>query len=133
MKIIPNGSRPSASAPAHYFTGAVRFDPVIAAPDPARHQALLVTFEPGARTHWHTHPLGQTLRILSGVGRVQVRGEAVRQVGPGDTIWFPPGEEHWHGAAPDCAMVHLAIQEALDGETADWLEPVSDSDYGATP
>lgn len=129
MEIIANGSRPSARAPASYFTGAVRIDRVIEAPDPARHRALQVTFEPGARTNWHTHPLGQTLLVLSGIGRAQAWGAAVQVIRPGDTVWFAPGEKHWHGAAPDCAMVHLAIQEALDGRTADWLEPVSDTDY----
>ncbi|MBV2358725.1 cupin domain-containing protein [Thalassococcus sp. CAU 1522] len=130
MQIHRAGSRPSQSPNPDYFTGTVRFDPVIAAPDPARLHALVVTFEPGARTAWHTHPLGQTLVILSGLGLAQRAGGPVQVLRPGDVVWFEPGEKHWHGAAPDCAMSHLAMQEALDGSAAVWLEKVSDADYG---
>jgi quercetin dioxygenase-like cupin family protein len=129
MKIMPAGSRPSESGPEDYFTGTVRIDPVVAPPEPARVRAATVTFEPGARTAWHTHPLGQTLVILSGAGLAQSEGEKVRALRPGDTVWIPPGEKHWHGAAPDCAMTHLAIQEAQDGSPVTWLEQVSDADY----
>lgn len=133
MDIHRPGSRPSASPNPDYFTGTVRFDPVISAPDPARVNALTVTFEPGARTAWHTHPLGQTLLVVSGKGRAGTRGGPMREIFPGDVIWFPPGEEHWHGAAPDCAMCHIAMQETKDGSAADWLEKVSDADYGVPP
>jgi quercetin dioxygenase-like cupin family protein len=129
MQIHRAGSRPSAVPNPDYFTGTVRFDPVISSPAPARANALIVTFEPGARTAWHTHPLGQTLLILSGLCLAQKDGEAVRELRPGDTVWFEPGERHWHGAAPDVAMAHLAIQESLDGSAADWLEQVADADY----
>lgn len=129
MKIHPAGSRPSAIPPSDYFTGRVRQDPLVETPEPARVRALWVTFEPDARTAWHTHPLGQTLVVTSGVGLVQVWGGAVETVRPGDTVWFPPGEKHWHGAAPDVAMTHIAIQEALDGTTVEWLEKVSDTQY----
>ena len=105
-------------------------DPVVSAPDPARIRAATVTFEPGARTAWHTHPLGQTLVVLSGAGLAQTDGGPVTPLRPGDTVWFAPGEKHWHGAAPDCAMSHLALQEALDGKAVDWLEHVSDAQYG---
>lgn len=124
------GSRPSATAPATYFTGTVRMDPLISAPEPARLNGVTVTFEPGARTHWHTHPLGQTLIITAGVGRAQTDGKAIQTLRPGDVVWIPPGEKHWHGAAPDCAMTHIALQEAQDGSAADWLEPVTDAHYG---
>ena len=133
MQIHRAGSRPSQAPNPDYFTGQVRFDPVIAAPEPSRVNALIVTFEPGARTAWHTHPLGQTIHILSGVCRAQIEGEAVQELHPGDTAWFAPGVKHWHGAAPDVAMAHLAIQESVDGSAADWLEKVSDEDYLATP
>ncbi|MWD27296.1 cupin domain-containing protein [Aquicoccus sp. SCR17] len=129
MQITRVGSQPSVTPSDEYFTGRVRMDPVISAPDPARLRAVVVTFEPGARTAWHTHPLGQTLRILSGLCLAQKEGEPVRELRPGDTVWFDPGEKHWHGAAPDCAMSHLALQEALDGEAADWMEKVSDAEY----
>lgn len=118
---------------ATYFTGTVWQEPIIEAPDPARIRALRVSFTPGARTNWHTHPLGQTLHVLSGVGRVQLLGEPVRVILPGDTVWIAPGEKHWHGAAPDTAMVHLAMQEHLDGSNVTWMEPVSDGDYAAAP
>ena len=129
MQIISADARPSHRAPADWFTGRVWQDPVIEAPDPARVRALRVTFEPGARTAWHTHPLGQTLHVLSGAGLVGLRGQPPRIIRPGDTIWFAPHEEHWHGAAPDTAMCHLAIQEALEGRAVDWLEHVSETDY----
>jgi len=129
MEIQRIGSRPSAKAQPEYFTGMVRLDPLIEAPDPARVRAVNVTFEAGARTAWHTHPLGQTLIVTSGLGWAQRWGGPVEEIRPGDVIWFSPGEKHWHGATPTTAMAHLAIQEALDGNTADWLEPVSDEQY----
>lgn len=129
MIIHRAGSRPSTTANPDYFTGTVRMDPLINAPAPARLNAISVTFEPGARTHWHTHPLGQTLIVTTGFGRAQKDGEPIQDLRPGDVIWFEPGEKHWHGAAPDCAMTHIALQEAHDGSAADWLEPVSDTDY----
>jgi quercetin dioxygenase-like cupin family protein len=133
MEIKRCGSRPSAAGSAEYFTGRVRMDPVIEAPAPARVRATTVTFEPGARTAWHTHPLGQTLVVTAGCGLVQHWGGAVQQIRPGDVVWFAPGEKHWHGAAAATAMTHIAIQEALDGKTVQWLEPVSDAQYAATP
>jgi quercetin dioxygenase-like cupin family protein len=129
MEIQRTGSRPSAKAPGDYFTGAVRLDPLIEAPNPAHVRVVNVTFEPGARTTWHTHPLGQTLIVTSGVGWAQRWDGPVEEIRPGDVIWFPPGEKHWHGATATTAMTHIAIQEALDGKTADWLEPVSDEQY----
>ena len=133
MDFFPAGSRPSKKASRDWFTGTVWQDPVVEAPEPARLRALRVAFEPGARTAWHTHPLGQTLHVLSGVGRVALRGEAPRTIRPGDTVWIPPSVEHWHGAAPETAMVHLAMQEARDGQVADWLEQVTDADYLIAP
>ncbi|WP_127112556.1 (R)-mandelonitrile lyase [Shimia sediminis] len=132
-EFFPAGMRPSRVAPENYFTGCVRMDPVIDSHPPSRVNALRVTFEPGARTAWHTHPLGQTLHVLSGVGLYGVRGERPRVMRAGDTVWIEPGVEHWHGAAPNVAMEHLAIQEALDGSAADWLEHVTDQDYLAPP
>lgn len=129
MEIKRNGSQPSAAGPAEYFTGRVRRDPLIVAPAPARVAAASVTFEPGARTAWHTHPLGQTLVVTAGVGRAQTRGGPVEEIWPGDVVWFSPGEEHWHGAGPTTAMTHIAIQEESDGKHADWLEHVSEADY----
>ncbi len=129
IDLYPVGSRPSRKAPAQWFTGEVWMDPIITAPAPARINALRVSFAPGARTAWHTHPLGQTLNIISGLGLVGLRNEAPREMRPGDTIWIPPGVEHWHGAAPETAMVHLALQEEQDGSAAAWLEHVSDADY----
>ncbi len=129
MDILPAKDRPTRQASADYFTGTVWQDPIIEAPDPARIRGVRVSFEPGARTNWHTHPLGQTLNVISGVGRVQTWGEPIRSIHPGDTVWIPPGEKHWHGAAPDHMMVHLAFQEALDGVHIEWLEPVSDEQY----
>jgi len=129
MDITRSGSQPSGKAPAEYFTGAVRIDPLFQAPDPARVVGSSVTFEPGARTAWHTHPLGQTLIVTAGCGRVQRWGGLIEDIHPGDVIWFPPGEKHWHGAAPTTAMTHIAIQERLDGKTVARMEPVSDEQY----
>jgi quercetin dioxygenase-like cupin family protein len=131
MEIKRSGSQPSGKGPADYFTGSVRIDPLFQAPDPARVRGASVTFEPGARTAWHTHPLGQTLIVTSGRGRVQAWGGPVEDIGPGDVVWFPPGEKHWHGATPTTAMTHIAIQEALDGKVVDWMEQVSDEQYRA--
>ena len=129
MDITRNGTRPSGKGPAEYFTGAVRVDPLFEAPDPARARGAGVTFEPGARTAWHTHPLGQTLIVTAGCGRARRWGGPIEEIRPGDVVWFPPGEKHWHGAAPTTAMTHIAIQEALDGQVVDWLEQVSDEQY----
>lgn len=129
MNIIRNGSRPSAPGSADYFTGRVRVDPLFESPDPARARSALVTFEPGARTAWHTHPLGQTLVVTSGCGRVQRWGGPIEEIRPGDVVWFEPGEKHWHGAAPTTAVMHIAVQEALDGQVVTWLEHVSDEQY----
>ena len=129
MDIRPSGSRPSAKGPADYFTGTVRIDPVNDAQEPARIRSAIVTFEPGARTAWHTHPYGQTLVVLSGLGLAQVWGGPIREIRPGDTVWFEPGEKHWHGAAPASAMSHLAFQEAKDGSPVAWLEQVTDEQY----
>ncbi len=129
MDIQRIGSRPSAKAPPDYFTGAVRLDTLIEAPDPARARVVNVTFEPGARTAWHTHPLGQILIVTSGLGWAQRWDGPIEEIRPGDVIWFSPGEKHWHGASATTAMTHIAIQEALDGKTADWLELVSDEQY----
>lgn len=133
MQIFPAGSRPTRQAPADYFTGAVWQDPIIQAPAPARVQALRVAFAPGARTAWHWHPLGQTLHVTDGVGLVCLKGEAPQLIRAGDTVWIPPHVEHWHGAAPQTAMTHIAVQEALDGSVATWLDHVSDADYAAAP
>ena len=134
MEIISAGARPEKLAAPEYFTGRVWQSPVIEAPEPARVRALRVTFEPGGRTAWHTHPLGQTLHVLSGVGLIGLRDAAPRVIRPGDTVWIPPGEEHWHGAAPDTMMCHLAIQEADEGgRVAEWLEHVTDDDYLRPP
>lgn len=133
MDIRPAGTIPTRKASPDYFTGTVWQDAIIEAPEPARVRALRVSFEPGARTNWHTHPLGQTLHVERGIGRVQSWGGPVREIRPGDTVWIAPGEKHWHGAAPDTAMVHLAIQEAQGGNHADWLEPVTDEAYSAAP
>jgi quercetin dioxygenase-like cupin family protein len=130
MDITRVGSQPSAKGPAEYFTGTVRIDRLFQAPEPARAAGASVTFEPGARTAWHTHPLGQTLVVIAGCGRAQRWGGPIEEIRPGDVIWFPPGEKHWHGAGPATALTHLAIQEQLDGRTVDWLEPVSDEQYG---
>jgi quercetin dioxygenase-like cupin family protein len=129
MEIKRSGSQPSRMASQDYFTGAVRIDPLFQAPDPARVSGASVTFEPGARTNWHTHPLGQTLIITSGVGWIQRDGGPIDEVRPGDVVWFAPDEKHWHGATPTTAMTHIAIQEALNGNVADWLEKVGDQQY----
>ncbi len=129
MEIKRSGSEASGKGPAEWFTGAVRIDRLFEAPDPARAVGASVTFEPGARTAWHTHPLGQTLIVTAGCGRAQRWGGPMEVIRPGDVIWFSPGEKHWHGATPTTAMTHLAIQEKLGGKTVDWLEPVSDADY----
>jgi quercetin dioxygenase-like cupin family protein len=132
MDIKRSGSQTSTKGPAEWFTGAVRIDPLFNSFDPARAQGASVTFEPGARTAWHTHPLGQTLIITSGFGRVQRFGGSIEEVRSGDVVWFPPDEKHWHGAAPEVAMTHLAIQEVKDGKVVEWLEHVSDEEYDAT-
>lgn len=132
MQITRAGSHPSGEGPGDWFTGTVRIDPLFNAPAPARAGGAAVTFEPGARTAWHTHPLGQTLIVTFGVGRVQREGGPIEEIRPGDVIWFEPGEKHWHGASPTTAMTHIAIQEALDGQAVEWLEHVSDAQYGAT-
>lgn len=129
MDIKRAGSQPSRKAPAEYFTGAVRVDPLFQSPDPARTSGASVTFEPGARTAWHTHPLGQTLVITAGRGWVQREGGPIEEVRPGDVVWFPPGLKHWHGATPTTALTHIAIQETLDGKNVDWMEKVSDEQY----
>ena len=129
MDIIRNGSKPSAKGPADWFTGTVRIDAPFGASTPARVGGATVTFEPGARTAWHTHPLRQTLIVTFGCGRVQREGGPIEEIRAGDIVWFPPGEKHWHGAAADTAMSHIAIAEALDGKTVDWMEKVSDKQY----
>ncbi|GLV60106.1 hypothetical protein KDH_69290 [Dictyobacter sp. S3.2.2.5] len=129
MNIKRNGSRPSGKGPAEYFTGTVRIDPLMEAPDPARIAGASVTFEPGARTAWHTHPLGQTLIVTYGFGRVQREGGPIEEIRPGDVVWFEPGEKHWHGASPTMAMTHIALQERLNGKAVDWMEHVSDEQY----
>jgi quercetin dioxygenase-like cupin family protein len=130
MEIRRAGSQPSGKGPADWFTGAVRVDRLFEAPQPARIVAASVTFEPGARTAWHTHPFGQTLVVTAGCGRAQRWAGPIEEIRPGDVVWFAPGEKHWHGAAPATAMTHIAIQEKLDGKTVDWLEHVSDAQYG---
>jgi quercetin dioxygenase-like cupin family protein len=131
MQITHPGAQPSAKGPADWFTGTVRIDPLITAPDPARVAAAQVTFESGARTAWHTHPLGQTLIVTSGCGRVQLWGHPIQEIRPGDVVWIVPGEKHWHGAAPSTAMTHIAMQERLEGKAVDWLEHVTDEQYQA--
>lgn len=133
MEILAADARPSRRASPDWFTGTVWQDPVVEPPAPARVRAARVSFEPGARTAWHTHPLGQTLVVLSGVGRVQKLGEPVQVIRAGDTVWIAPGEKHWHGAAPDIGMVHLAIHEALDGAHVDWMEKVTEAEYRTPP
>jgi quercetin dioxygenase-like cupin family protein len=129
MEITRAGSQPSAKGPVDWFTGTVRIDPLFQAPAPGRVGGVAVTFEPGARTAWHTHPLGQTLIVTAGAGRVQRWGGPIEDIRPGDVVWFPPGEKHWHGASPTTAMTHIAVQEQLDGKAVEWLEHVSDADY----
>lgn len=133
MDIHTAHSRPTKPAPAAYFTGTVWQDSAHEAPAPARVRSLQVTFAPGARTHWHTHPLGQTLHVIAGVGRVQSQGGPVFEIRAGDTVWIPPGEKHWHGAAPGHSMVHIAIQESDGGSHVTWMEPVSETDYAREP
>lgn len=133
MKIEKHGSRPQTTPSTDYFFGNVLQDPIIEAPEPARTRSLKVSFEAGARTAWHTHPLGQTLFILSGLGLIGLRHQNPKFMKPGDSIWIPPHEEHWHGAAPDSSMVHIAIQEALKGQVTEWLEHVSDENYLRMP
>jgi quercetin dioxygenase-like cupin family protein len=125
MEIRRSGSQPSGKGSADYFTGTIRIDPLFEAPDPARVRAASVTFEPGARTAWHTHPLGQTLIVTSGLGWAQRWSGPVEEIRPGDVIWFPPSEKHWHGATPTTAMTHIAIQETQNGKNVDWMEKVS--------
>jgi quercetin dioxygenase-like cupin family protein len=129
LEIHRSGSRPSTKGPAEWFTGTVRIDPLIDAAAPARVNSASVTFEPGARTAWHTHPLGQTLIVTAGAGRVQRWGGPVEEIRPGDVVWIPPGDKHWHGASPTAAMTHIALQEKLDGKPVDWLEHVSAEQY----
>jgi quercetin dioxygenase-like cupin family protein len=131
MNIHRSGTRPSGRGPKDYFSGTVRIDPLFDTPDPARIRSATVTFEAGARTAWHTHPLGQTLLIVSGHGLVQRAGGPIEDVRSGDVVWFPPGEKHWHGASPATAMSHIAIAEALNGSAVDWMEKVTDEQYGA--
>ncbi len=132
MDIFPVGSRPSRRPPADYFTGTVWQDPIVEAPAPANLRAARVTFEPGARTAWHTHPLGQTLYVVSGAGLVQTWGGPIRPIRAGDCVFFAPGEKHWHGATPESGMVHIAMQEARDGTHVEWLEKVTDAQYAGT-
>jgi quercetin dioxygenase-like cupin family protein len=129
MEIKRAGSQPSGKGPADWFTGTVRIDPLFQVNEPARAAAASVTFEPGARTAWHTHPLGQTLIVTAGCGRVQRKGRAVENIYPGDVVWFPPGEKHWHGASPTSFMTHTAIQEQLNGKMVEWMEKVTDEEY----
>ena len=129
MEIKRSGSSPSGKGPVEYFSGAVRIDPLFSPPDPARVVCAHVTFEPGARTAWHTHPLGQMLIVTQGCGWAQQAGGPVEEIRPGDVVWFPPGEKHWHGATSTSGMSHIAIQEKLDGKTVDWMEQVADAAY----
>ena len=131
MDITRSGSQPSARGPEDYFTGTVRIDAPFSGAGDARFSGATVTFEPGARTAWHAHPLGQTLLVTAGVGRVQREGGPIEEIHPGDIVWFSPGEKHWHGAAPRCAMIHIAIAEKLDGKAVYWMEKVTDEQYGA--
>ena len=129
MNITRSGTQPSQKGPAEYFTGSVRIDSRFQGESPARVGGATVTFEPGARTAWHTHPLGQTLIVTSGLGWAQVEGSPKEEIRPGDIVWFAPGEKHWHGASPNTAMSHIAIAEALDGKSVEWMEHVSDGQY----
>ena len=130
MRITRSGTQPSQKGPAEWFIGLVRVDPLFQASDPSRASGASVTFEPGARSAWHTHPLGQVLIVTSGVGRVQQQGGPVEEIRAGDVVWTPPGVKHWHGASPTTAMTHIAIQEALDGKVVEWMEKVTDAQYG---
>ena len=129
MEIKRSGSQPSSKGPGEWFTGVVRIDPLFEAPEPSRVRGASVTFEPGARTAWHTHPLGQTLIVTAGCGRVQREGGPIEEIRPGDVVCFAPNEKHWHGAAPTTGMTHIAIQEQLDGKVVDWMEKVTDEQY----
>jgi quercetin dioxygenase-like cupin family protein len=129
MEIKRSGSQPSTKGSGDWFTGTVRIDPLFETPEPARVRCASVTFQPGARTAWHTHPLGQTLIVTSGLGWAQREGSPVEEIRPGDVVWFPPNERHWHGATPTTAMTHIAIQEALEGKVVEWMEKVSDEQY----
>lgn len=129
MEVRRSGSQPSSKGLEQYFTGVVRIDPLFQAPEPARVRVVSVTFEPGARTAWHTHPLGQILIVTAGCGLVRRWEGSIEEIRPGDVVWIPPGEKHWHGATPTTAMTHIAIQEALDGKTADWMEHVTEEQY----
>jgi quercetin dioxygenase-like cupin family protein len=131
MEIKRSGSQASGKGSGDWFTGTVRIDPLFEAPEPARVRGASVTFEPGARTAWHTHPLGQTLYVISGVGRVQAKGGPIREIRPGDVVFIPPNEQHWHGASPTNGMTHIAMQEALDGSYVTWMEYVTDAEYSA--
>ncbi len=131
MQIYRSGQTPSRPGPSDWFTGTVRIDALFNPAAPDRVQGAHVTFEPGARTAWHTHPLGQTLIVTSGLGRVQREGRSVEEIRPGDVVWFEPGEKHWHGASPQTAMTHIALQEVKDGKVVDWMEHVTDAEYGA--
>ena len=131
MEIKRIGTQPSNKGPADWFTGTVRIDPLFQCPTPARAVGASVTFEPGARTAWHTHPLGQTLYVIAGVGRVQSKGGPIHEIKPGDVVFIPPGEKHWHGASPTTGMVHVAMQESLDGNHVTWMEHVTDAEYNA--
>lgn len=133
MEIKKAGSQPSVKGPADWFTGTVRIDPLFTTPEPALASGASVTFEPRARTAWHTHPLGQTLIVTAGAGLVQRDGGPVEQVRPGDVVWFPPNEKHWHGAAPTTSMTHIAIQEKKDGKVVDWMEHVTEEQYSNEP
>jgi quercetin dioxygenase-like cupin family protein len=130
METTRTGAQPSTKGPAEWFTGSVRIDSPFQRHAPARIGGAIVTFEPGARTAWHTHPLGQTLLVTAGLGRVQREGGQIEEIRPGDIVWFEPGEKHWHGAAPDCAMMHIAVAEMSDGKAVDWMEKVTDEQYG---
>jgi quercetin dioxygenase-like cupin family protein len=131
MDIFRAGSRPSGKGPSDWFTGTVRIDPLFNPAVPDRVQGASVTFEPGARTAWHTHPLGQTLIVTAGFGRAQRWGGPIEEIRPGDVVWFAPGEKHWHGASPETAMTHIALQEVADGKVVDWMEKVSDAQFKA--
>lgn len=133
MEIRRNGSQPSTRGSADNFTGTVHVDPLFNSPEPARGSGGRVTFEPGARTAWHAHPLGQTLIVTAGCGRVQRDGKPVQEIRPGDVVWIPPGVKHWHGASPTTAMTHIAIQEKRDDKVVEWMEQVADADYRAEP
>ena len=132
MEITRNGSQPSAKGPADWFTGQTRIDAMFEAAEPARVTGASVTFEPGARTAWHTHPFGQTLIVTAGLGWAQCEGGPIEEIRPGDVVWFPPNVKHWHGATATTAMTHIAIQEALDGKAVEWMEHVTDEQYQPT-